>query len=160
MSFTLITPQPAPRSSALDYDDVGPGLYAGETALELDTGDLVAVSVESQWLENGAGVAFKSCARWINADGSTRLCPNDCHIETNASHTADAVSVQAHGVAALGKEMLLLVLGEEPTLITIDGEEVPIIGWSADVRLNASIRHALACSAETGTSDPATLLGL
>jgi hypothetical protein len=99
------------------YDERAPGLYPGELALKLDDGTLVAASVDQEWLANGAGVGFKACARWIDADGATHLCPQGQHVETLASHSATVDEVTAYGADALALEALQLVLGETARLM-------------------------------------------
>jgi hypothetical protein len=167
MPYTLAPNQPEPRDPGVPYDDVAPGLYPGETALRLNDGKLVALSYSSTWLDNGAGVVFQACARWINANGSTKLGPQGQHVEGNASYNAAASFIEMHGVTTIAKELLLLVLGEPPTTIEIPGENgpetVPLIGWSQDVILNASIRYAISVIGDTSpeeTADAATLLNL
>lgn len=165
MSYIALAPQPGARDPALGPDEVGPGLYPGETALALDSGECVAVSVTPRWLENNAGVAFQAWARWIEADGATKLIDGQ-HVETAFTHTGSATEVADRTVAALAKEMLLIVLGETATRITIDdgaggSMEVDLIPLGEQVRLNVSIRRAIACAeAAAAAGDPATLLGL
>lgn len=164
MAYTLMTPQPAQRAAELDYDDVGPGLYNDETALALDEDTFVAVSVVPKWLENGGGVAFTGYARWINEDGSTHLSQYDQHIETNLNFTADAPTVQKWGVNAIAKEIILAMLGEEPTLVVHEegAEERPLINWSSDMKLNVNIRYQIECVEQTGPTaiDAGNILGL
>jgi hypothetical protein len=166
MSYTILDPQPAARAAELEDDAVGPGLYAGEIAVQLAGGDLAAVSVTAERLANGGGVALTARARAIEADGSTRLCAQDKPIETAAAHKADVTAVTRDGVDVLSREMLLLVLGEPETLVERTNPddqtsfEAPLIGISEEAKLNASIAHAIevaeACAA---ASDPAALLG-
>lgn len=161
MGYSKADPQPGARDAALAYEDIGPGLYPDETAVKLDTGELVAVSVRPEWLANGSGVALRGWARWIDADGRTHLCPSGQDVELEFCHTASAVDVAAHGVPALAAEVLKLLLGEEPAEVEIDDGTAPLIGWSPEVRLNASIRHAITSVAATKTaSDAGALLGL
>lgn len=162
MAFSLLTPQPAKRDASLNYDDIGPGLYEDETALVLDDGSLVAVSVVPMWLANGAGVAFTGYARLMNADGSTMQCAFGNHVETNLNHSADALTVQSLGVETIAREIMLAMLGEEPTLRDVDGEQHPLIGWGEEFRANVSIRAAKNAVATTGplAINPANILGL
>lgn len=164
MGYTLITPQPAARSEMLHDDQLGTGLYAGETALELDDGNLVAVSVEPKWLENGAGVAVSGCARWIDADGQTKTDAYGQHIESNTSVTYDAASVQKFGITALAKDMLLVLLGEpRENVVHEEGlDPSPITTLTSDALAAVNIRNHMAMVQDTGPTavDPASLLGL
>lgn len=164
MSYTKMEPQPGPRAPELDYDDTGPGLYPDESAVVLDDGTMVAVSVMTEWLENGAGASLAACARAIEADGTTRLTSQSQHIESNFRHTADVVSIERHGLPALAKEVLLLVLGEPATMVDEDDGaggtmQVPMVAWSVEIRLNASIRQSLTVATQP-VQDPGALLGL
>jgi hypothetical protein len=148
MPYTKLDPQISRRDEALAYDDVGPGLYADETAVELDTGELVAASVSTQWMANGGGIAVTACARWIDSDGQTQLCGHAQHIEVTSSHSFDAGYVALHGAAALSRDVLMLVLGEETTIGT----------WSEEVKLNTSIRRAITCVGEAAEAADAGAL--
>jgi hypothetical protein len=138
------------------------GLAADEAAAMLDGGHLVAVAVSSRWLSNNAGILIVARARWIDEDGAPRSCPHGQEIVTEAAHSADAASVQAHGVAALCREMMLAVLGEPPTLVQRQGEdgafEAPMLLHSPEWRLNASIRHAIDTASATAPVHVAALL--
>lgn len=168
MAYELLQPQPDRRAESLEWDDLGPGLYADETALQLDDGTLVAVSVVPKWMENGGGVSFTGWARWINSDGETHVCGHGQHVETAFTHHADAAFIQEHGIPFVAKEMIHLLLGEELTMQTLTNEEtgnsvdVPVMGWSVDVKLNASIRNALKSVEMTGPTaiNAANILGL
>ena len=141
MAYTIVDPQPPLRDSSLSWGDVGPGLYNdGEVLVSLDT-HFAAASVKTQWLDSGAGASLTAVARWCDATGQTQLCPDGCHVETTFSHTADPSIIASYGIAALAKDMLLLVLGEEPLTLTADGS--PLINLSEDVKLNIGIRHAI-----------------
>ncbi|THD35719.1 MAG: hypothetical protein E7773_10250 [Sphingomonas sp.] len=140
------------------------GLASNETLVDLDDGHCIAVAVEPSWLANGSGVAIRASARWVDSDGQTHTCPAGQHVELTFSHTADAASVERHGLAALSKEVLLLVLGEAPTLVDHDNEDgtthsAPIIAFGDDVRLNASVRRAIAVVGAVGTINAGSVLG-
>jgi hypothetical protein len=138
------------------------GLAAGEAAVVLAGGETAAVSVSSRWLENGGGVAFVAGARWIDPDGVTRLCPNGQQIRVEATHSADPHSVREFGVDAISRELLLAVLGEDPTLIERMGEggafEAPMLMHGEEWRMNASIRHAIDTASATAPRHAAALL--
>jgi hypothetical protein len=143
-------------------DERPAGLSDGEAAIMLDGGQMVAVSVTSRWLENGAGVAFLASARWIEADGRTLSCPNGQPVRTEATHNADPHTVRVHGVDAIAKELLLAVLGEPQTILERAGEgggfEAPMLMHGDQWRMNASIRHAIDAAAATAPRHAATLL--
>jgi hypothetical protein len=147
MSYELLDPQPELRAEDLAWEKAGPGLYDdGEVALRLDDGTIVAVSVTPRWLENGGGVAFAAYARWIDEDGATHLDPHGQHTETVMTDNVPAPEIERLTLPAIARELLLAVLGEPATLI--DGR--PLLAWSDEVRLNASIRKAISLSLQTG----------
>jgi hypothetical protein len=161
VTYKVAKKQPSPRDPSLTWEDRSPGLYDdGEVLVQLD--DIHAtVSVEHKWLDNGAGVTFFGTARWCDADGQTHLCPQDQHVETFVSLTVDPVTLSKHDFAALKKEVLLALMGEEPELKIDDGEgnQVPVIAFSETVKLNGSIRHAAkTVSAMKASSNPKELL--
>lgn len=164
MSYTLLDPQPGPRADTLSYDQAGPGLYPDETALLLDDGTLVAVSVTPKWLDNGGGVDFKGYARWIEADGTTKLDAFGQHVEVCLSHAPDAVTVQQFGVPKMAKDVLLTMLGETRELVVHEegAEPAVITAWSSDFLANVRIRDHIAIVDHTGPNaiDPTSLLGL
>ena len=172
MAFHAIDPQPAPRGdedlTPERYDERVPGLYPGELALRLDDdGTLVAASVDQEWLANGAGVSFKACARWIDEDGTTHLCPRDQHVETLFSHRATTEEVKTHGSEALALEALLLVLGDPPRLtreIPVQGggpAQCPVLDVSDEVRASASVKAAVAVVNDTpAQADLSALMAL
>lgn len=193
MAYTKLEPQPAPRDEELldreperdeqgvitgppPYDVPAPGLYPDEIAVEIDTGELVAVCVSTPWLGNNQGIALHAGARLIEPDGTTKLTPSGLHVEVEIIHNVENPKVERFGRGTLAKEMLLLVLGEPETIVTYDNPpiaeedkpvdwaptfEAPMIPWSADFRLDASIRTALAAAAaDADELDPGALLDL
>ena len=167
MAYSLLTPQPGPRDESLSWDDLGPGLYEDETALVLDSNELIAVSVVPKWLENGGGVSFKGWARWMEPNGQTRLCAHGQHIVTSFSCNVDAVLIEQHGVEFIAKELLHALLGEPLTTFESQDQEgnavtLNTLMWSDEVLLNASIRHALQSVSHTGPMaiNAANILGL
>lgn len=165
------------------YDIVGPGLYPDESVYTLDTGEDVAISVKPQWSPNGAGVAFLVWGRWINEDGSTKLDIDGQEVEVSYSHGFDAASIEEHGLPLLMREMLLMVLGEDadaekdihvdldtpdPELPAHAGEvkfkrdqaKIKVLHAPVDIRIGASIRHAIKHVKEAGDVKlPVDLLG-
>ncbi len=109
-------------------------LRPGEVALRLDTGHKVAVSMVTTLLANGSGVAIAAEARLIDKSGATVLSPCGTEIKSGASHSCDAISVETHGVPALTREVLMLVLGEEGAGLVL---------FSDEMRVNASIRTTI-----------------
>lgn len=143
-----------------------PNVTADEVVIQLD-GDIVAVtSGVPRWLPNNAGVVFEASGRWIEEDGTTKLSPHGDPVVTTMTHCADAISTATYGADVIARELLLALLGEPPeamkdVLITggpqfapgqniesITSSDVeptkPILDLSPEVRLNASIRHAVA----------------
>lgn len=193
MGFTKMNPQPGPRDEELldrepvrdeqgkiiadaPYDTAAPGLYPNEIAVELDTGEFIAVEVETPWLGNNMGIELHAFARLIEPDGTTKLTPKGQHVEVEIRHNVESPKVERFGREALAKEMLLLVLGEPLTVVEYvnppiaeedkpigwtETFEAPMIPWSPEFCLNASIRSALAASASDADElDPGALLDL
>lgn len=196
MKYEKLDPQPGPRAPGLAYDAVGPGLYADETAVRLETGHIVAISVERNWMENNSGIVFRAFGRLIIEDGSTFLTKDNQHVESVCSYSCGPFDIESFGVDALAREGLKMVLGDEPTMVDIEisnSENVtevaidvadfernpdkappgtvltpgdtkrPMIPWSAEVRLNASIMHAISnveATEEDGRFDAAALLNI
>lgn len=162
MSYTKVDPQPAPRGDMLAYDAIGPGLYPDETAIELDDGTLIAVSVERHWQANGSGIAFHGYARWINADGSTQTAPNGAHVEASYSFNADPVTLSQFPEDDIATEVALLVIGEQPKLMrsvpqkTGPATTQAVVDPSDEARLNASVRHQV----KAVTATRSTFIGL
>lgn len=152
MGYKLLDPQPGPRAVELDYDQRGPGLYPGETALDLGSRLYVAVSVEPTWLDNGAGVDLWGNVRWIEKSGATHLTAAEQHVETNIRHSAPAEFLKVHPLEVVMRETLLLLIGE-----TV---EEPAVMWSDEVRAQASIRTAVESVRQAKAPDAAALLGL
>lgn len=191
MAFKKLTKQPPHRSEALAWGDNGPGLHGDEVAVQLDTGERVAVSVEPKWEPNNTGLALHAWARLIHADGSSFEDPTGAVdadgrpivFETSVTMNVPASFVELYGEKALGREMMLAVLGEPPTMVKVavdkkkaaaDAAAAPagtvlqpaaaeqaIIPMSEEARRNASIRSAIATmKIATGGINPADALGL
>lgn len=134
------------------YDQIAPGLYPGEETYRLDTGDELALVVETLWLENGEGISFHGRARAIEADGSSRLTDKDQTIGSAFTLTVPASLCIKHGVDALATDAALIILGEEPLIMEMvpmppghdpDVIPVPVVNLSPEVKANASIRDQL-----------------
>jgi hypothetical protein len=166
MTFALADPQPGPRADSLDTEALGPGLYPSEVALALSGGALVAAGLETAWLPNNGGVSFTAWARWIEADGSSRTTAQGERAEIEFRYTADAATIAAMGgVEAIGRELLLAVLGEDggTRAAPADGGgaiEVPVLDLGEGVRRTIRIRAAIAAIESTGPQQAAGLLGL
>ena len=157
MTYIKLTPQPALRDPA-SADIAAPGLYPNEVAVQLDTGELVAVFVERSWQANNAGVEFYTSARLVNADGSTKLCPTGCEVVTEFRHGSTSAEVAAHGADALATQHVMAVLGEPIAQVAIPNPDPapapqtqPMIPWDQTFLANVSIRtaiHAVGCAGE------------
>lgn len=150
------------------YNEIAPGLYPGETAYTLDNGEVVAISAEPKWEQNGAGVTLYAWGRWIEADGSTKLAADGTDVETAFTYGFSPTDLETYGLQALTKDALLVILGEEPILKRqplIDANapvpvvpdhtekdtvkfnptqsEIPVLNLPPDVKLGASVRLAI-----------------
>lgn len=163
MSYIKTSPQPALRDPA-SSDIAAPGIYPNEVAVELDTGEQVAVFCERSWQDNNAGLEFYTSARAINADGSTKLCHagKEVVIEVRDSSSSDAVAL--HGADALTTQRILAVLGEPLAQVPVPNPDpvpaaqtMPMIPWDATFLSNVNVRvaiNAVACAGEvTGLAD-------
>lgn len=179
MSYQIVSDPPPQRDAAAmstdpgpdgvaPYDFVGPGLYTGETVVQLDTGELIALSVARKRRPNGGGMDFRGWARVIEEDGSTKLDPAGQEMELEFPHGADAGTMQSIGddaEAVISREIMLMMIGAPATMRDVpveegqDPERAPIVGWAEDVRLNTSIRYAIDMAAKTTAEvDVAALL--
>jgi hypothetical protein len=118
-------------------------------------------------LVNGGGVSIKAWARWIEADGTSKIDGFGNDVELDFIHNADAITVDTYGIDALTRECLLAMLGEPLTLRDVpvgEGEEplrMPILGWSDEFLLNVNIKVAIAnANVATPLADAAGLLDL
>ncbi|MBA0420321.1 hypothetical protein D7Y22_04990 [Stenotrophomonas maltophilia] len=115
----------------------------GQTVLELDTGDLVAV-VCTRTLQGGQ-ILFRGRARAITEAGLPLVGPDGVPIEREFQHS-DPRPAKADEVA---RDVLLALLGEPPQLVV----------WSDQVLLDVSIRQALALATiNTGAVDASSVL--
>jgi hypothetical protein len=165
VAYQIAKTQPPAREPSLSWDTAAPGLYQEDEELlvELDGGHAV-VSVVPTWIEGNQGVSLMGVGRLTNEEGETILC-HGLHVESAVTATVTLVDIEKHGINALKKEVLLALLGEPPALtkeIEVTGKEpviVPVLGFSDQVRLNASIRHAKKAIEEVQASaHPADLL--
>ncbi len=118
-------------------------VHAGEQAVELDDGNLVAVSC-TQSTTSGR-VQYAARARAIDAAGVALTDAAGQPIERQLSHS-DANATRASAVA---KDCLLAVMGEPPETVE----------WGAQYLLDVSIRQAIALAQlPTGAVDAAAAL--
>lgn len=163
MAFQKMTTQPALRDEKLPEDVIAPGLYPGEVAVRIDMAAFnnppVAVSADMKRLGNGAGVAITAWARAIKTDGESRVDRHGQDIETATTANFTPEDVKQYGARPLAKEVMLLVMGEPPQLSRADGK--PVLDVPDAVRLNASIREAIATVVDTGPAEDAgAILGV
>lgn len=138
------------------YDQIVPGLYPDEKVYELDTGDRIALSVETYWQENNAGPSLHGYARCINEDGSTKTTFDGKHVEVAFQFNPSAGDVamqmeKGHTVDDFATDLALIMLGEEPKLKVENvvneetGEtiEIPWIRPSGEGLANANVRFQL-----------------
>lgn len=119
----------------------------GEIGIELDTGDIIAVSCIRKRVDSG--VCYNAKARAINADGTARAYPDGRLLETEMKHSVSVERVETLTDDAIARECLLAVLGEP-----LQG----LFGW-ADVNLSAwSIRVSIAAAAVSGAADAGAVL--
>lgn len=119
----------------------------GWLAVEIDTGELVAVQCERKRVD--AGVCYHAQAQSIDEAGIPRLDFNGRPIATEFKHTAPTAQVDSVGDAAITRECLLAVLGEPTT---------GVIAWSPLLLSAASIRISLAAAPLSGPADADSLL--
>lgn len=138
MSYVVMTTQPI-------------ALNAGETAVTLDDGTIVAVSAHSTPQSNNAPSFISAVARALRADGTSRLDASGSPITMEFRTTPSAMQANdAAELAAVTKDCMMAVLGEPVTILTD-----PI---HANALANASIRNRLAALAAAGPVDAAALL--
>lgn len=155
MSYVKVEPQPAQRDPKADPENIGaPGLYPGEIALQLDTGDLVALAVEGSPSEVNTGMVLYAWARAINPDGSTKMFGVDpgVQIVTETKHTACHAEMETTPAQTLADELVKAIMGEPPTMIdTVDAEGKPMQQalLAIDNRDQISIVNMLAVAASS-----------
>ena len=146
MAFEIISTEIGPRDEALEFDDLGPGLYLDESVARLDSGELVAVSAKLERAASSNGVTVIGWARAINPDGSTMLDPDSGELEVEFRPGFTAHDLSEHGSSTLIRWTLLAMLGEELPTRAIPGGEVSVLPLADDVLSSISIRSALAAS--------------
>lgn len=203
--FQIVTDTPAPRAPGLlvrdpvqfpghpdpliPYDFIAPGLYPDEKVFQLDTGEEIALSVSTARKPSGAGMEFTGWARVITGDGTTLLDAAGEEMEIEFRHIVTMPAFAAlddpkdPAEARIGREIMLLMLGADPTMVPVHvdpnapvpvvaaddeewdryrrnptpglrmvppstvlepaAKEAPLVAWSDEVRMNASVREHL-----------------
>lgn len=119
----------------------------GEIAVELDTGDLVAVSCLRKRIESG--LCYNAKARAIEVDGTARTYPSGMLLVTEMKHSALMERVEVLTDPEIAKECMLAVLGE-PLQGLFSWSEVNLASWS--------IRISIAAAAVSGPADAGAVL--
>jgi hypothetical protein len=127
-------------------------LEPGETAVTLDSGDIVATSISVEALETAGDVFITASARAINADGTARLLPSGRPITATFGHTAKPQeTTDAGGLTAVQRCCLMAVLGEDTAPLWTD----PI---HSALRTSSSVRVALTAAADVQAAPSAAEL--
>lgn len=116
-------------------------VMTNETAVILDTGDIVAVSINRS--VSGSRMVFSGMARCINQDGSERFNRAGMPIRSELKHTDPR--------APLADEIL------KDCLLALLGEPMQIMEWGSQWLLDVSIRQAISVST-IGHVDPSTII--
>lgn len=115
----------------------------GESAIELDTGELVAV-VCNRFVAGGR-IQFSGSARAINSDGSSILDGDGKAVERRFPYSDPRPVL----VDAIARDVLLALLGERPELVA----------WSDQALQDVSIRQAIAlANINIGAIDASSVL--
>lgn len=139
MAYTVMSPQPT-------------GLQPNETAVTLDTGDMVAVQAVGAIEANTGNPSITAGARVINADGTDKLDAVGQPITSGLSHVTNPTEIAAAGsMAAVQKCVLMALLGESTAPLWQDAIHATILQ-------NASIRTNLASAAHAGPVNAGSLL--
>ncbi|HEY4529393.1 MAG TPA: hypothetical protein VIG97_03540 [Luteimonas sp.] len=118
----------------------------GETVVELDTGELVAIGCTNT--RTGSDLALHARGRVVDETGEPVADAAGRLIESAHPHTATSDALALHGVDALVRDCLMLVLGEE----------TQVLAPSPAVRSAASIRAALEAVRNEGPVDAGAVL--
>lgn len=122
-------------------------VLAGEIAVELDTGDIVAVACNRKRVDYG--VCYHATARAIESDGTARKYPNGSLLQTAMKHPVQVERVDTLTDDAIARECMFAVMGEPLA---------DLFRWS-DVNLSAwSIRVSIAASQVSGDADAGAVL--
>lgn len=122
-----------------------------EIGIELDTGEMVAVSCRTEREPNTNGLLLKPVARVLTTDGGTAVDFEGNSLTVTFCHHASGIEVAAIGEPTLKREAMLLALGEPPGL---DADGVPLLNISDAARAAVSIRTAIMVHAAADNSRP------
>lgn len=120
-----------------------PGIdgFEPQAVFALDTGDLVAVAIETASTP-AATLAF-DCGAWlVDADGDMQAVHGQ-PVATRCTHAAPAQQIATHGVQTLADALRDLLLGAP-------ADDPPIIPWSEDFRAQVSIRNVITIARAVG----------
>lgn len=121
----------------------------GESVVELDDESLVAVACRHLRCEITQGPVFEVSARWADAEGHALCDAHGAPVETRHRHHSTHVEVERHTLPAVVRACLCLVLGEPIETHDLDGEAIPVIAFSDEVRAHQSIRNAIVSAKRT-----------
>lgn len=119
---------------------------AGEIAVELDTGELVAVGCGRSRVDSG--VEFHARARVIVETGASVRDANGKPIVTEFRHAAPVGIVDATGADVIARDCMLAVMGEP----------VEVVSWGNALLAGVSIRVSLAAAQISGPVDAGGVL--
>lgn len=124
---------------ASDIKDLAPN----ETALKLDDGSTVVVSVDAKVSPNNTEITFTGKARCL-----------DTGAKVSFTHSESASRVLSLGRDTIAKDMILAMLGEPNPL--------PKIPWSAAMRDQINVRNVISLKKATVSKpiNPGKALGL
>ena len=123
-------------------------LPAGEVALQLDDGNLVAVCCPVSRDPQSNNPIFSACARWIDATGAQRLDGAGRAVTTAKTHTSSNEQVAELGADVIVRECSYLVIGE-PLTPDAAHPETNVMKFGADNIAQCSIRNAIASASVT-----------
>ena len=147
------------RASTLAYEDLGPGLYDDETLYRLDTGDLVAASIRTDRCQMSNGLVFKAWVRVVDETGQTRVDTAGNELELEHHHTAPPGVLAQRAAADIARDLLRIMLGEDPATHDVDGEDMPWIALSDEVIASINVRQAISvANGNSGSLDVSDIL--
>lgn len=150
MSYTKLATQPQNLALPITLDDVTETVAA--TAVQLDSGDYVAVAAKTVVQANTGNPVITAVARAINSDGTDRLDAIGQLMQSQFTHAATQDDITACGsIPDTQKRVLLAVLGEDTSPLWQDPS-------SAIMLRNASIRTNIDSAAHAGPVATGNLL--
>lgn len=118
----------------------------GETVVELETGDLVAVACSRKRIS--VGLCYHATARAIDESSGPILDPQGRAIASEFKLALPMEKVEEHTDPVITREMLFAVLGEP----------VSVFPWPDSALAEVSIRVSLAAAAYSGQADAGAAL--